>query len=148
VSRRTPTRSLPAEGSTASTGSERRQIEIRTAQWSGPLPPPAIIAGYDRLVESGAERVFRQFELEAGHRRSQEEQSLRASVAESRMGQVVAALFAFSALGVTAYAIGHGANTVAGIIGGTTLVGVVGAFLFAKVKEGGTAPSAPGKVVE
>jgi len=94
------------------------------------LPPPAVLEAYNSLVQDGAERVFRQFETEAEHRRTQEREGLREAMREGRAAQFLAGLFAFSALGITVYAISVGAFTVAAIVGGATLVGVVGAFLY------------------
>lgn len=56
-------------------GDGQREVVIH-ARWQGPLPPPELLAGYDKIVEGGAERVFQQFEAEGNHRRAMESAEL------------------------------------------------------------------------
>jgi uncharacterized membrane protein len=124
-----------AEGSAdAKPGSQVQQRIAVTANWYGPLPPPYILEQYNRSVEGGAERVFRQFEAEGEHRRNQEKLQLQATIRETRLGQWLAGVFAFAALAITLVALVLHAWTVATVVGGTTLVGVVGAFLYRQVR--------------
>jgi uncharacterized membrane protein len=90
---------------------------------------------FNELVPGGAERIFAQFEAEAEHRRDCEQKQLRFAVRDAHIGQVLAGLYALSAFGVSAYAIYEGAYWVATIIGGTTIVGGIVAFLRRKDKE-------------
>jgi uncharacterized membrane protein len=99
------------------------------AQWSGPLAPPATLRAVDDIVENGAERVFTQFETEAGHRRELERYLARRHAWDKRIAQCLAGGFAFTALAVAAYAVSVGAYATASIIGGGSIAMVVAAFL-------------------
>jgi uncharacterized membrane protein len=104
------------------------------ASWSGPLPHPAALHGFNEAVENGAERVFAQFELEADHRRKLETFRAQKDSRRDFVAQISAAMFALSALGVTAFALYRDHPTAAGIIGGLSIAGVVGAFLWKRHK--------------
>src|SRR2546430_16686828 len=47
--------------------------QIVSAGWSGPLPPPAALDEFNRIVPGAAERIFAQFEAEGAHRRELEQ---------------------------------------------------------------------------
>lgn len=64
-----------------------------------------------------------------------EERDARLASLETLVGRAAAAVFAFSALGVAAYALSLGAFTAASIIGGTTIAVVVSAFLLRRPGE-------------
>lgn len=121
-------RPVPSSGQSDKRGGVRVSRTV-VAEWQGPLPPPSLLADYDELVKDGAERVFRQFELEAEHRRSMEMSAHIEDRQERIWAQVIAGAFVFCALGVAVYALFVGAFAVAGIIGGATIASVVGAFL-------------------
>jgi len=99
------------------------------AHWAGPLPPPAALAAFNDVVPNGAERVFEQFEIEAEHRRELEAYVARRDGREKGIAQFMAGGFAFTALGVAAYAVSVGAYATASIIGGGSIAMVVAAFL-------------------
>lgn len=51
------------------------------------------------------------------------------------MGQIFGLIIGIFGLGAAVYAAAHGAQTAGGVIGGTTVVALVGAFVFGKSKE-------------
>jgi uncharacterized membrane protein len=108
---------------------------LSTTQWQGPLPHPAVLREFDALVPKGAERIFEQFEKEASHRRDFEQKQLKFAIRDSHIGQGLAAIYAVGAFGVTAYAISVGANWIAAILGGGTIVSGIVAFLRQKKKS-------------
>lgn len=68
---------------------QHRTVAISNHQWSGPLPPPAALAEFDRIVPNGAERIFRMAEIEQQHRISLESRGQAASIKEARRGQIL-----------------------------------------------------------
>jgi uncharacterized membrane protein len=114
---------------------QQSQILSATTQWQGPLPPPAVLREFDALVPNGAERIFGQFEKEASHRRDCEQKQIKFAMRDSHIGQVLAGIYAVCAFGVTAYAISIGANWIAAILGGGTIVGGIVAFLRQKTSD-------------
>ncbi len=99
------------------------------AGWSGPLPPPTALSAFDDIVENGAERVFRQFEAEAEHRRSLERDAAATDRRLAFLSRALAGAFAFAALGTAVFALFIGAHIAAAVIGGGTIAAVVTAFL-------------------
>lgn len=47
-----------------------------SAEWRGPLPPPAVLREFDGIVENGAERIMRMAEAEQAHRHNTESTDL------------------------------------------------------------------------
>lgn len=103
--------------------------QVVSAGWSGPLPPPAALEEFNRIVPGGAERIFAQFEAEGKHRRELEQRQSKLAVREIHIGQVLAGLFALGCLAVSAFAIYLDKPWVATIFGSGTIAIVVGAFL-------------------
>lgn len=78
---------------------DSRTVVTHAQQWSGPIPPPAMLAEFDRVVPGAAERILRLTEQETGHRIEWEKKALDANISESRRGQWLGA--GISALAVT-----------------------------------------------
>ena len=130
----------PTDPGVASGRSETpRSVELGS-YWQGPLPPPAALEEFARLIPDAPKRIFRRWEAEADHRRAYEREALAAIRRDAR-GQVSALLFALAALSVSAFALWLGEPWVAGTIGGGTIASIVGAFLYQRVA--GKAKSLP-----
>lgn len=108
---------------------ETREVSIQSAMWAAPLPPPNVLQDYDHIVENGAERIVRAWEIEGEHRRNQENRDQRMFWLNAITGKVFALVFVLSALAATAYAIHMNQPWLAGVLGSTTLAIVVGAFI-------------------
>lgn len=93
---------------------------------SGPLPPPEILRQYDEIVPDGAERIMAMAEKEQAHRHhiNHREESRATLGIFSSLGIVI--VFA----GVASFALSLGYAVEAAAILGTTLVGIVGAFIY------------------
>jgi uncharacterized membrane protein len=104
-------------------------IQRVQAMWQAPLPPPKILEGYSDVAQDGAERVFRQFELEANHRRHMGSQTLRAQARDLLIGKFCALIFVLGMIGASVYAIRLGYPVLAGVLGTGVLGTVVWAFM-------------------
>jgi uncharacterized membrane protein len=100
-----------------------------TVGWNGPLPPPAALDEFNRIVPGGAERIFVQFEEQGRHRRDLEQRQSKFVVRDAHVGQLLAGLFAFMGLGVSALAIYFNQPVTATILGSGTIAPIVYAFL-------------------
>lgn len=113
----TPQQGQPLQGPT-----------LEAWRWSGPLPPPEILGGYDQVVSDGAERVFRMAEGQSEHRRRIEN---RASWTETFLriaGWASATGIGIIAVGGSLYLIYEG-RTISGLAALLMSVAVlVGAF--------------------
>lgn len=70
--------SKPSPGPSRADG---MQLKIQQSEQSfqGPIPPPAVLEGYERVVPGAAERILRMAEQEALHRRALEVEAMRAN---------------------------------------------------------------------
>jgi uncharacterized membrane protein len=90
--------------------------------------PPDILRGYNDIIPDGAERLFKQFEIEAEARREHLRRGQTHNLIVALSGRGAALIFALSALAVSAYALHVGHPWSAAIIGGSTIAMVVAAF--------------------
>lgn len=116
--------------------------EARLEHHSGPLPDPATLEKYERLLPGAAERVFVMAEQEAAHRRKLETDHLVASIEttkarwrEQHRGQWMGWSIAMLGLGCTAYAIRLNQPWVSSVIGAGTLASLVGVFIHGRRRE-------------
>ena len=72
----------------------RPETQVVSASWQGPIPPPAIVEGYDRIIQNGAERIMRMAE------KAQDADIAMGSayVAENKRGQYLGASASIVAL--------------------------------------------------
>lgn len=110
----------------------KRIIHVKSTSYSGPLPHPQMLLDYDDILPGGAERIFTQFEEQGRHRRKQEDRLVKSQTKESNRGQIMAFTLAiiFALLSFIAAIYGH--TWYASIVGGSTLISLVVAFLGGK----------------
>jgi uncharacterized membrane protein len=118
-----------------SDGSDVR-VEAFSQEFRGPLPPPGLLKQYDDIVPGAARDIIQSFVKEGEHRRSLQtrdtamcEEWARADVGLQRRGQQFGFVIAIVSVVGSLYAAIHGAQAAGAIVGGTTLVGIVAAFL-------------------
>lgn len=118
---------------------EGRLVQIQTgAFFSGPLPPPEVLKGYDDACPGAAERILAMAEKQADHRRSMESRNQTQGGRREWLGMVLGFVVAMNAIGGGVYLIRHGSQ----VEGLTSIIvalgGLVGVFIYArhvKVKE-------------
>src|SRR6266852_287321 len=95
------------------------------SSFAGPIPPPAILEQYSRIIPNGGERIMRLAEEEALHRRTLEIKVIdggivddKARASERRRGQWFAFIIVLCTLLVAAFAVKE-AHPVVGTIFGT-----------------------------
>ncbi|MCI1277617.1 MAG: DUF2335 domain-containing protein [Nitrospira sp.] len=103
-----------------------------TLAFSGPLPPPNILAGYNNIVPGAAERIIAIAEGEASHQRGMEQLAVQRTFDERRLGQIFGFLMGVMGLSVAAFLAHYGHEVTASVIGGTTVVGLVTVFVFGR----------------
>lgn len=110
--------------------------QMLMAQFSSPLPPPEILANYDKAQPGLINKIIETTETESNHRRELEKQKLLAEVNNLQRGDELIAraqVFAFvisivALIGGCITAI-FGAQIAGGIIGVSGLVGIITAFI-------------------
>lgn len=73
-------------------------VEMQSLTWNSPIPPPEILRGYNEILPDGAERLFRQFEIEANARREHMRRGQTHNLIVALSGRAAALIFALAAL--------------------------------------------------
>ncbi|RTL48857.1 MAG: DUF2335 domain-containing protein [Sphingobacteriales bacterium] len=58
------------------------------SSFSGPIPPPEILKGYNEVVKNGGERIVAMAEKQSNHRMQLDDYVIREELKQSRMGQI------------------------------------------------------------
>lgn len=104
-----------------------------SSQFSGPIPPPKLMAEYQELIPDAPERILRLAELQADHRRTIESKVIDNEIIRSRRGLqagfVVAMTMAIGGIWI-ALTVAPPAGPLCGAtMTGSTLVGLVYTFI-------------------
>ncbi|HEV2328739.1 MAG TPA: DUF2335 domain-containing protein [Verrucomicrobiae bacterium] len=106
--------------------------ETRISYRSGMLPEPAELEVFNTLIPNGADRIMKMTEAQSAHRMDMERTVVTSQQGQEQRGQwfgLIIALF-FASCGT--YSALHGQAWFGGIITGTTLVSLVGLFVYSK----------------
>jgi uncharacterized membrane protein len=155
-----------AKADTGTSGDSAPEVASSVlAAWYGPLPPPSLLAEFDKVIPGGAERIFALAERQAGHRQKLEEkeQILREDQARQEfelsrdalakefriatLGAVSAFILSMTTVFLSFWAIFHGYPLEGSLLGGGTIAALVGAFLYGShiKKRVGDPPAATSK---
>lgn len=74
-----------------------KQTQV-SMQWSGPLPPPAALEHFERIIPGGADRILKMVEQEQAHRFDVEQKCTKASVSAHTRGQLLGAVLCLAAI--------------------------------------------------
>jgi uncharacterized membrane protein len=93
--------------------------------YRGPIPPPEMLWGYEKIVPGAAERILTQFERQSEHRR-EIERKMVSNIARREMGSILVAALLIVAVtflgyhmvsqGQSLYALGTVAASVSGVL--------------------------------
>lgn len=110
-------------------------LSFKATYYRGQLPHPDILERFDELIENGAERIFSKFENQSDHRREIESKVINAQIKESSRGQTYGLVIGlvFGVLAFIAAILDH--DAFASVFGGTTIVGLVGTFVYGKKSQ-------------
>lgn len=108
-------------------------VTIREASsFSGPIPPPEILRGYNEIVSNGAERIMAMAEKQSNHRMQLEDLVIREELRQSRVGQIFGFILGIVGLGLATLLAILGHEVIAGIFGTTIILGLVTVFVLGK----------------
>jgi uncharacterized membrane protein len=98
--------------------------------YSGPLPPPEILARFDAVVPGAAERILKMAEEQAAHRKDLERKLVESDIERSKWGQALGFLIAIAGLAASAAIAIYGSAVAGSILGVGTLASLVGVFMY------------------
>lgn len=107
-------------------------VSLKATSHSGPLPDPESLQKYNEIIPNGADRIMILAENQQNHRFDCDKKEIKAKNNQTTRGQwfafILAVIFAVSGV----YLAMNNHDTAAGIIFGTTIVGLAGTFLVGK----------------
>jgi len=88
------------------------------SQYEGPLPPPSVLAEFDRVVPGFAERLITAFELQAAHRREMETAMVSSWVKFTQRGQTIGAVIVLLLIAAALFSglVGQTATSIAFVV--------------------------------
>lgn len=126
----------PAEPEYEITDSERMikvLAEVFEQEFSGPIPPPNIIAGYENVVPGAADRIIKMAERQSLHRQDVELMEAKAESRDSLLGIIFAFALGIGCLAACvaiAIMVPTAAGAICGsVLGVTGIAAIVTAFL-------------------
>jgi uncharacterized membrane protein len=96
----------------------------------GPIPPPFILDGYEKVVPGAAERILAMAENQAGHRQKLESIAVKSGARDSLLGLIFGLIIGLFSVACGTYCVTKGYSIPGTILGGTGLVGLVGVFVY------------------
>jgi len=113
-------------------GASNRQhiATVETKTWSGPIPPPQTLEGYEMLVPGAADRILKVAEAQTAHRIDMESTVIRGDSKRSYLGLLAGFVLSTMVIagGIYLVALGHdwaGAGLV-----GLNLTGLAAVFVY------------------
>ncbi|MGU8529937.1 DUF2335 domain-containing protein [Clostridium perfringens] len=103
--------------------------EIVKASFSGPLPHPGILKGYDKVCPGAADRIIKMAEDQMHHRQSMEKNFLHSNSRNSLLGIVFAFILGVVVISGGIYCVAIGRQVSGLLFGGAGLSTVVIAFI-------------------
>lgn len=112
---------------------QERQVILASmtnvTSFSGPLPHPQIMEGYEQIQKGFAERILLMTERQTNHRIKQEDIIVRRSLNQKLFGMILGGIFTLTTLGMIFYLALQGHDWLAGVLGTTTLIGIASIFV-------------------
>ena len=107
----------------------------QSVSFSGPLPPPALLARYNDVIQNGAERIMAMAERQSAHRESLEAKVVEGNVASQARGSHYAFLICLITIvgGFVLIGMGKDIYGIAAVVG--SLATLAGVFVIAKRQQ-------------
>jgi uncharacterized membrane protein len=116
-------------------GQMQASLTIQAAQFSGPLPPPALLEHYNKVHPGAADRIIRMAEEQGAHRREMEKLELKADNAIQTRGPILGFILAMTAVLGGIWLVSKG-MAVSGLVSLVAAIGApVGVFVYGKYQQ-------------
>lgn len=98
--------------------------------YEGPLPPPEILADFERIVPGCAEKIIDQFIVQGNHRMSLESYVIHSDSRRANLGLISGLVLTLTCLGGSFYIILQGYEVTGITAAITSLAALVGVFVY------------------
>jgi uncharacterized membrane protein len=111
------------------------QLKTEFRHFSGPIPPPELLALYNNVVENGAERILAMAERQSAHRETIEAKVVAGNISAQRMGSAYAFILSLVAMAGGIWLI-QGGKSVTGLSAILAdLATLAGVFIYSRNKQ-------------
>lgn len=100
--------------------------------FSGPIPPPAVIEGYERILPGSADRILKMAEEQSKHRQELEKKAIAEDLKQSRRGQLFGFIIALAGMALCYFFVMYDMKLFAGIFACVILTSLVALFVLGK----------------
>ncbi len=118
----------------------RREMRQVVSEFSGPLPPPNIIKGYEDILPGSAERILAMAEKQSEHRQFMERKMIATESRDGFLGVIFAFILGIGCLFISyqiVVNVPENAGAISSAVFGAAGIGsIVGPFLKIRRKEG------------
>lgn len=108
---------------------------IERSSFSGPIPHPELLRGYDSVVAGSADRILKMAENQQAHRINIEKTIVNSKTNESIRGQTWGGILVLLLIAATVILGLFGHDILAGTIGTTTILGIGTIFVLNKTTD-------------
>ncbi len=105
---------------------------MQIQSFSGPIPPPEIMQGYESVLPGSANRILTMAENQSAHRMEMEQSIVKRSLNQKTFGLIMASVLAVAILGMVVYFAILGLVWLAGVLATTSLLGVLVVLVLGK----------------
>lgn len=105
-------------------------LEASATRFSGPLPPPEVLEGYERIVPGAAKKLITMALRQSKHRQELERKVIESDVQRSRDGLWVGGALSLTSIILGAVAVFTGQDTAGATIATATVVSLAGVFVY------------------
>lgn len=110
-------------------------VKAVSQEFSGPIPPPQILAGYENIKTGFANRIVEMAEKEQSHRHGIEDKALISSITIQKRGQIFALILSLIILIGSMFLIYKGKEISGSILAGATLTGLAYIFITGRKQD-------------
>jgi uncharacterized membrane protein len=113
-------------------GNQQQPVHVtqQTTTFASPLPHPATLEHYNRIVPGAAERILVMAEAQATHRRDIESRVIKSDIVTSKLGLTLGFVVGCIAIVGGVFLALQGQQIVGTVFGGLYLVGMVSVFVY------------------
>ncbi len=112
---------------------EIKVVGIVSQRYSGPIPHPDILRGFEEILPGSADRIIRMAEKQSEHRQEMEKKMVHAEDRDSLLGVIFAFLMGLGCLGVSLAMVlfvpSQAGAIAAAFLGVTGIASITGAFI-------------------
>jgi uncharacterized membrane protein len=130
--------SIPANKQPESPGKEPPRVTRQIATYEsfrGPLPNPAILQAYEKIIPGCAERIIKMAENQADHRIHIENTVIEGDTKRANRGLYCGAFISFIALLLSGFLIYTGHDWAGVTIASTVIVGLASVFIYGTISR-------------